>query len=85
MPKPVVKPVWMGRDLDENGTLRGWVTVWTTAPTRYAGGNLGKATQWWVPDGYSESVWIVDALRRYGVVPDDDRQLIRFDCGERKR
>jgi hypothetical protein len=82
VPRPPALRYWMTRDSAPDGSLMNWVALWTVRPVRVA---CGSGHFWYDPDargqltGWVESCWSVDASRRFGTVPDDDRQVITFE------
>ena len=78
-PGPVVR--WIVRDSGVNGELHGWVSVWTERPARYP---LGDGFVWLSPgrerlDGHEGALWLAEAAKKFGTVPDDDRQCVRVE------
>lgn len=73
VPKP---KVFIVRDSSPEGNLFDFVSVWTLKPYRM------KCVDGWIwrngqgLDGYVESLWLWQAQRRFGTIPDDDIQMI---------
>lgn len=77
-PPPIVR--WVARDRYEDGSLAAFVTVWTERPVRSP---LGDGHYWGDGrgglEGFAESLWPGVALRRFGVYPETDLELIRVE------
>ncbi len=77
VPRP---KIYIVRDSNVDGVLFNWVSVWTEKPSRMRceEGAIWRRGQGL--EGYVESLWIEDAVKRYRTMPDDDRQMIVLDA-----
>lgn len=77
--------IWIVRDFDA-GQAMPYVSVWSDRPVKRAVGENGRV---WLSSrgdlsGWLGSMWIKDAARLIGVVPDDDVQVIVADRQPRR-
>jgi hypothetical protein len=72
--------IWVVRDFDQ-GQAMPYVSVWSTRPKKHA---FGTGSRVWLSErgdlhGWLGSLWIQDAAKLLGTVPDDDVQVIVMD------
>lgn len=72
--------IWVVRDFDQ-GQMMPYVSVWSARPTRRPFGATGQV--WLSTRGdlrdWVGSLWLADAVRILGTIPDDDNQVIIMD------
>lgn len=80
VPRPGPVVYWITRDRDHDGTLDELVDVWTSPPAR----TVVDDGAFWLSDDWSLEHRVLRcslarASRLFGVVPDDDRMVIRAE------
>lgn len=72
--------IWIVRDFDQ-GQLMPYVSVWSARPVRRPFGESGHV--WLSSTGdlrdWVGSLWIQDAAKVFGTLPDDEHQVIVMD------